>query len=202
MITKLTGLLDSTDTDHIVIDVQGVGYYVHTSRKTIDSLPDVGQKMTLYIEHIIREDSQMLCGFINEMERAWFRILLTVQGVGVRVALAIMSTLSIDDLSEAILTQNKHTLTRADGVGPKVASRIVLELKGKEPTGYKLNLTTQQTIGTSQSTIAQDAISALISLGYNKNEASSAVAETVKLSGSLPVDQLIRASLQKLSKVA
>jgi Holliday junction DNA helicase RuvA len=197
MITKLTGYLDSIADDHLVIDVQGVGYLVHASAKTLSQLPEPDQKFSLWVEHIIRQDHQQLCGFYDPQERQCFRLLLTVQGVGVRVALAILSALGVDGLRNAIAQQDRLILTQAEGVGAKIAGRIVLELKDKMFSGpVTLPVST-----VFSSSAVQDALSGLLSLGYSKSEASLALTKT--LQESLPnvsAETLIRLSLQKLAK--
>ena len=133
MIGKLKGILDSYGEDFIVIDVNGVGYVVHCSARTLQSLPAAGEAVTLAIETHVREDQIRLFGFQADIEREWFRLLQTVQGVGTKVALSILSTLRPADLASAIALRDKAAITRTPGVGPKVAERIVTELKDKAP---------------------------------------------------------------------
>ena len=199
MITKLTGYLDSISDDSVVLDVQGIGYLVYTSAKTLAQLPETGQKFSLWIEHIIRQDYQQLCGFYEPQERQCFRLLLTVQGVGVRVALAILSALGIDGLRNAIDQQDRLALTQAEGVGAKIAGRIVLELKDKMLSGPITPLTTTAAPSTSA---VQDALSGLLGLGYSKSEASLALTKTMQeASPNISAETLIRLSLQKLAKL-
>ncbi len=194
MIAKLTGTLDSILSDHLIIDVNGVGYYVHVSTKTLARLPQIGQKIILFIEHIIRQDNQLLCGFYDENERTCFRSLLGVQGVGVKVALAILSILTPDELIKAIFHQDKAALMRADGVGAKVAGRIVLELKDKNQ-----NLKTEMAEASSSSHI-QDALAGLIGLGYSKSEAAAALSKvSIGSDKDSTAATLIRLALQKLA---
>src|ERR1700739_3440222 len=133
MIGKLKGVIDSYGEDFIIVDVQGVGYLVHCSARTLQSLPGEGQAVTLAIETHVREDQIRLFGFFSDIEREWFRLLQTVQGVGTKVALSILGTLRPADLASAIALRDKGMITRAPGVGPRVAERIVTELKDKAP---------------------------------------------------------------------
>src|SRR6201991_5239147 len=133
MIGKLKGIIDSYGEDNIVVDVNGVGYVVHCSARTLQALPPTGDPVALSIETHVREDQIRLFGFQNDIEREWFRLLQTVQGVGTKVALAILSTLKPADLATAIALRDKAMITRSPGVGPKVAERIVTELKDKAP---------------------------------------------------------------------
>jgi Holliday junction DNA helicase RuvA len=194
MIAKLTGTLDSILSDHLIIDVNGIGYLVYASTKTLARFSNVGEKIILFIEHIIRQDNQILCGFYDENERTCFRSLLGVQGVGVKVALAILSILTPDELVKAIFHQDKAILMRADGVGAKVAGRIVLELKDKNQ-----NLSATITNSTSSSNI-QDALAGLIGLGYSKSEAAFALSKVSLDSGEdSTAATLIRLALQGLA---
>jgi Holliday junction DNA helicase RuvA len=133
MIGKLKGIIDSYGEDHIIVDVNGVGYVVHCSARTLQALPAAGDPVTLAIETHVREDQIRLFGFLNDIEREWFRLLQTVQGVGTKVALAILSTLKPAELATAIAMRDKATVSRTPGVGPKVAERVVTELKDKAP---------------------------------------------------------------------
>jgi Holliday junction DNA helicase RuvA len=133
MIGKLKGLIDSYGEDYVIVDVQGVGYQVHCSARTLQSLPAPGEPAVLSIEIHVREDQIRLFGFTGDVEREWFRLLQTVQGVGVKVALAVLSTLKPSDLANAIALRDKATIARTPGVGSKVAERIVTELKDKAP---------------------------------------------------------------------
>src|SRR3954463_16433095 len=131
MIGKLRGTIDSYGEDHVIVDVGGVGYVVHCSAHTLQRLPSVGEPVVVSIETHVREDQIRLFGFLSDVEREWFRLLQTVQGVGTKVALSILSTLTPADLASAIALRDKATITRAPGVGPKVAERVVTELKDK-----------------------------------------------------------------------
>jgi len=196
MIAKLTGILDSVTSDCVVVDVGGVGYSVNASVKTLGRLPQVGEKASLLIEHIIRQDHQQLCGFYDENERQCFRSLLGVQGVGVKVALSILSVLTPDELLSAIVHQDKTMLTRAEGVGPKVAGRIVLELKDKK-LGFLSDMPSSIQEGDSS---LQDALQGLIGLGYSRSEAAGALSKVVQGAGAEAAPStLIRLALQTLA---
>ena len=133
MIGKLTGRLDQVSPNAVIVDVGGVGYEVTVGARTLTQLPPIGQSVTLAIDTHVREDEIRLYGFASEHERAWFRALQTVQGVGAKIALAVLGTLSAEELANAVALQDKGQVARAPGVGPKVAARIVAELKDKMP---------------------------------------------------------------------
>lgn len=204
MIGKLKGLVDGFGDDYVHLDVGGVVYEAFCSSKTLAALPQVGHATVVHVEMIVREDMIRLYGFATEAEKLWFRILMTVQGVGARVALSILSTLSIAELSSAIALQDKSMIGRASGVGPKLAVRVVTELKGKVPaTGVLdagvLGLQAALGDGVASGNIA-DAVSALTNLGYSSAQASAAVARVVGKEGdSVPTDKLIRLGLKELS---
>ncbi len=205
MIGKLKGTLDSIGDDWIIIDVHGVGYQVHCSSRTLGTLPGTGEAVVMAIETHVRETEIKLFGFSADLEREWFRLLQNVQGVGAKVALAILGTLTPGDLASAIALQDKATVSRAPGVGPKVAQRIVAELKDKAPalsadaTG---TLGLQQEIGAGVAGSAvQDAVSALTNLGYSSQQASAAVSAALKSAGEDATGAtLIRLGLRELSK--
>jgi len=197
MIAKLTGLLDSAGGDSAVVDVGGVGYLVFCSSRTLGRLPTKGGPVSLLVETHVREDHIHLYGFADVAEREWFRLLTTVQGVGARLGLAILGALSTDDLARAIASADKVSLSRASGVGPKLALRIAVELKDKVGA---LALGPASAI-LPESRAAADAVSALVNLGYRRAEAFDAVATaTRRLGGAAAVDALIRAGLQELSQ--
>jgi holliday junction DNA helicase RuvA len=204
MIGKLKGLVDAFGDDYVHLDVGGVVYEAFCSSKTLAALPQVGHATVVHVEMIVREDMIRLYGFATEAEKLWFRILMTVQGVGARVALSILSVLSIAELSSAIALQDKTMIGRANGVGPKLAVRVVTELKGKVPaTGVLdagvLGLQAALGDGVASGNIA-DAVSALTNLGYSSAQASAAVARVVGREGdSLATDKLIRLGLKELS---
>lgn len=204
MIGRLKGLVEAYGDDHVLIDVQGVCYEAFCSSRTLQSLPRVGEAAVVHIEMIVREDLMRLYGFHSEGEKAWFRILTGVQGVGARVALAILSTLTPSELSSAIALQDKAMVGRASGVGPKLAQRIVTELKGKVPDMAGVDagvLGLQSALGeSSASSSITDAVSALSNLGYSSAQSSSAVARVVAREGDdTPTEKLIRLGLKELS---
>ena len=205
MIGKLTGTLDSVAGDAALIDVNGVGYVVHAASRTLSKLGPNGAPVSLLIETHVREDAINLYGFCDATERDWFRLLTTVQGVGAKVALAILSVLAPDDLSLAIAAQDKAIVTRAPGVGPKLAQRIVSELKDK--TGNialgagAVTPAVAVNGGKASGGPAEDAISALVNLGYRRAEAYGAVAKAARELGErVSLDALIRAGLKELSQ--
>ena len=204
MIGKLKGLIDGYGDDLVQIDVGGVVYVAHCSSRTSAALPQVGQAAVVFTELIVREDLMRLYGFATEAEKAWFNILRDVQGVGARVALAILSVLSPSELASAIALQDKAMVGRASGVGPKLALRIVTELKGKVPAlaaaeAGVLGLQAALGEGVAGGNVA-DAVSALTNLGYSSAQASAAVARVVGREGEeLAADKLIRLGLRELS---
>jgi Holliday junction DNA helicase RuvA len=203
MIGKLKGLVDAFGDDFIHIDVQGVVYEAFCSSKTLQALPRVGEATVLHVEMIVREDLIRLYGFATEAEKAWFRLLTTVQGVGAKVGLSILSTLAINELQSAVALQDKAMVGRANGVGPKLAVRIVTELKGKAPAGAidagVLGLQAALGEGVAAGNVS-DAVSALTNLGYSSAQASAAVARVVGREGDdVPTDKLIRLGLRELS---
>jgi Holliday junction DNA helicase RuvA len=203
MIGKLKGLIDGFGNDHVHIDVQGVVYEAFCSSKTMAALPQVGHAAVVHIEMIVREDMIRLYGFSTAEEKAWFTTLMTVQGVGARVALSVLSALTTGELASAIALQDKAMVGRANGVGPKLATRLVTELKGKVPTGVGVDAGTlglQQALGagTARSNVA-DAVSALSNLGYSSAQASAAVARVVSREGEgVETATLIRLGLREL----
>lgn len=205
MIGKLKGLIDSYGEDFVIIDVNGVGYVVHCSGRTLQKLPRAGEAAALAIETQVREDSIKLFGFANETERDWFRLLQTVQGVGSKVALGILSILSAGELATAIATQDKSMVSRASGVGPKLAARIVAELKDKAPAFGAVDPVIARLAGEDEENNApsavRDAISALVNLGYGRPQAAAAVAASVKALGEgAETGALIRQGLKELAK--
>lgn len=204
MIGKLKGVVDTIGDDFVLIDVNGVCYEAHCSSRTLQALPQNGEATTLFIEMIVREDMIRLYGFASEAEKSWFKLLMSVQGVGARVALGILSTLSAADVSSAIALQDKAMIGRAPGVGPKLAQRIVSELKGKVPALGAVDpgvvgLQTALGEGLASGNVA-DAVSALVNLGYAQANASGAVARVVAKEGEdTPTEKLIRLGLRELS---
>ncbi len=206
MIAKLAGILDTIAADAAVVDVNGVGYCAFCSSRTLGRLPPVGAPVRLLIETHVREDHIHLYGFIDAAERDWFRLLTTVQGVGARLALAVLSALGPDDLPLAILAQDKALLARAEGVGPRLAARIVNELRDKTgslaiaPPAAAATAAAAAPIGEGP---AADAVSALVNLGYRRAEAFGAVATAARRLGTAaPAEALIRAGLRELAPLA
>jgi Holliday junction DNA helicase RuvA len=199
MIARLRGLLDSTAADACVVDVNGVGYLVSASVKTLGSLGGVGSAVSLHIETQVREDAIQLFGFLTEAERDSFRLLTTVQGVGGRVALAILSVLGPDELAHAIAAADTSSIARANGVGPKLAARIANELKGKFGA-VALGSAAPLPVGSTKGAVA-DALAALAGLGFKPMEASRAVADAqAELGDGATVSELIRVALRKSAR--
>jgi holliday junction DNA helicase RuvA len=202
MIGKLKGILDEVSGDQVLLDVGGVVYLVTCPETTAQALGSLGSPCTLFIETYVREDQFRLFGFASQYERDWFLLLQSVQGIGAKIALAILSKLNPGQLANAIALQDKVLLAKTPGVGPKAAERLVLELKGKAP---KSSLPTgaegQLPLGTSAGTPAvSDAISALANLGYHRDQAAAAIAAVIKDVGSdAPATILIRMGLRYLS---
>jgi Holliday junction DNA helicase RuvA len=203
MIGKLRGIVDSYGDDWAIVDVGGVGYQVYCSVRTLQSLPPVGEPATLSIETYVREDAIRLYGFSSDLEREWFRLLMTVQSVGTRVALAILGIFKPGDLATAIALQDKTALSRAPGVGKKVAERIVSELKDKAPAYSSAD----PKVIHLQADLAEhraprpmaDAVSALVNLGYAQVQASAAIAAASRNAGDgADAEALIRLGLKEL----
>ena len=203
MIAKLTGRLDFIGRDHAVIDVAGVGYLVRCPARTLAALPAVDETVSVAVETLVREDAIDLYGFVDPAERDWFRLLMTVQGVGAKVALALLSALNAADLAAAIANEDKTMLTRADGVGPKLATRLAMELKDKVGT-MTLGRALAAPVAAAASALpgdaaAADAVSALVNLGYRRLEAANAVDRAMKKLGKgARVEALIPAGLKEL----
>jgi Holliday junction DNA helicase RuvA len=200
VIAKLSGVLDSAGEDWAVIDVGGVGYRVFCSAPTLGRLPPEGEPVSLLIETHVRDDHIHLYGFMEAAEREWFRLLRTVQGVGARVALAILTVMAPDELAQAVAAQDGAGLTRADGVGRKLAARIVSELRDKVGAIAlgQIAVPGAAVVGAADS--AADAVSALVHLGYRQSEALGAVAHAAqRLGRDAPVADLVRAGLKELS---
>jgi Holliday junction DNA helicase RuvA len=199
MIAKLRGILDSTGEDWVILDVGGVGYLVYCSARALARLPEPGSAVALEIETHVREDHIHLYGFLTPADRAWFRLLTTVQGVGARVAMAIQGVLGPDELAQAVALGDRASLTRAPGVGPKLAQRILTELKDKvdaiavQPIPVRL--------ATANGDHATDAVSALVNLGYAQVQASAAVAAASRSAGEeANAETLIRLGLKELAR--
>jgi len=204
MIGKLKGTIDSYGEDFIILDVGGVGYLVHCSARTLQALPAAGEAVDLAIETHVREDQIRLFGFQSATEREWFRLLQTVQGIGTKVALAILSTFKPADLATAIAMRDKATITRTPGVGAKVAERIVTELKDKAPALAAVDPAVVRLSGALDERgvprPARDAVSALVNLGYGQPQAAAAVAAAVREAGEdADTARLIRLALRELA---
>jgi Holliday junction DNA helicase RuvA len=206
MIAKLTGTLDSLGEESAVIDVGGVGYLVFCSARTARQLPGRGEAAQLYVETHVREDHIHLYGFIDETERGWFRLLTTVQGVGARVALAVLGALAPDRLQQAILAQDAVALTQAEGVGRKLGARIVNALRDKvgglgAPAAGAPAMGSEAAPAEVANGAAGDAVSALVNLGYARLDAFAAVGGAIrKLGPGASIDALIRGALKELAK--
>lgn len=202
MIGKLKGIVDDIGEDCVLVDVQGVCYLVHCSNRTLSEVGKCGEACTLFIETYVREDQFKLFGFTNAFEREWFLLLQTVQGIGAKLALAVQSMFTPGQLATLISLQDKATLSKAQGVGPKAAERIVLELKNKIPRdlGDTGNAITQITAG--PSTPVAQAISAIANLGYSKDQAVHAVSIAHNEAGPEADNvKLIRLALRELSRI-
>ena len=226
MIGKLKGVVDSTEDDHLILDVSGVGYQVYASPRLIQSVGE-GEYLTLFIETHVREDHIHLYGFASAAERAACRVLLTVQGVGMKMALAILNILSPASLAQAIAAKDRTALTQISGVGPKLAERILTEMKdkavqllaGADTASFAAPLTTTAPKATRGKKVAsaaeaapaasgpspaimEEATSALTNLGYGRSEAFAAVVQVAREMPGAGLQDLIPASLQKLGKSA
>lgn len=201
MIAKLKGLLDSTGLDHAVIDVGGIGYLVGASSRTLGALGRVGEAVTIHTEMLVAEDSIRLVGFASAEERDWFRLLIHVQGVGARVALAILSALEPAELHRAVAMGDKTMVTRANGVGAKLAERIVRELKDKVGVAPAGSAVAAGTVVAPVGSHGADALSALQNLGFRPVEASAAVAAAeAEIGEDATLDALVRLALRKAAK--
>jgi len=205
MIGKLKGVIDSYGEDFVIVDVGGVGYEVHCSARTLQALPAQGDAVTLAIETYVREDLIRLFGFHSDVEREWFRLLQTVQGVGARVALSVLGTLKPADLATAVATRDKAMIARSPGVGPKVAERIVNELKDRAPAYSNVDSAVIRLAGALDDRRAPqpvaDAVSALVNLGYAQPQAAAAIAAASRAAGEgTDAASLIRLGLKELSR--
>ena len=199
MIGKLTGLVDSLADDHAIIDVGGVGYLVHCPTSTLSNLL-AGASVSLVIETRVSEDAIRLYGFSTQEEREWFKLLQTVQNVGARVALNVLSALSSRELERALALGDKAVVGRAQGVGPKLATRIVTELKDKVPSMMLRGHADETISHVAPRGPESDAVAALIKLGYSQGQASEAVARAARDLGQAPTEQLIRESLRAMAR--
>lgn len=221
MIGKLTGRIDYKADDHVLIDVQGVGYVVFCASPTLAMLPQAGGAAALYTELVVREDLMQLYGFLTLAEREWHRLLVSVQGVGAKAALSIAGTLGADNLARAISLGDVAAIKAAPGVGPKLAQRVTLELKDKAPKIMALGASGEKQAEVDDAVVIEptfaasaiptplpvtgsaanraDALSALVNLGYGQGEAAAAIAEASAQEGLDTAQSLIRASLRLLA---
>ena len=203
MIGKLSGTIDSINGTQVLLDVNGVGYVVACSARTLRQLGANGNTASLRVETQVREDAISLYGFIDTEEQDWFRLLTTVQGVGAKVALSILGSVAPEQLAQIIAAQDKTALTQADGVGPKLALRLITELKDKVPAFAPRAASVAggaSPITTMPGSAAGDAVSALVNLGYRRAEAFGAVAAAARNKPEAKLDELIRFSLAELSR--
>ena len=207
MIAQLSGRLVSADLTNFILDVQGVGYLVHATGRTLAQIGQPGDMVTLVTELLVREDSLTLYGFKDTTEQAAFRMLQTVQGVGAKAALSILTTLPADELSQAILSGDKAMVSRADGIGPKLAQRIINELAqklpaslttGPAPFGQASAGEVGGSVADTGQQLAQDALSALVNLGYSRTEAFAAVSQMKQNEEAGNLSALIALALKQL----
>ncbi|MBX4927944.1 Holliday junction DNA helicase RuvA [Rhizobium binae] len=204
MIGKLKGTIDEIGEDYVLVDVHGVCYVAYCSARTLSKLGSAGEACVLFIETYVREDQLKLFGFMTALEREWFNLLQSVQGVGAKVALAVLSTLTPGELANAIALQDRAAVSRAPGVGPKVAMRLVTELKNRAPAfaGEAINIALKQELGEGVAAApVADAVSALTNLGYSRDQAANAVAAAMKTAGDgADSAKLIRLGLKELAR--
>ena len=221
MIGKLSGRIEYRAADHILLDVKGVGYLVYCSDRTMAALPATGQAVALYTDLVVREDLMQLFGFPTLVEKEWHRLLTSVQGVGAKASLSILGTLGADGVSRAIALGDWNAVKAAKGVGPKIAQRVVLDLKDKAPGVMAMGGTPAQALGTAQAEVPEvdviepaaptpapapqtasaqsEALSALTNLGYAPSDAAGAVAQAVGETPDIDTPALIRAALKLLA---
>ena len=200
MIASLAGIVELVGAESVVVDVGGVGYLVFAASRTLARLPARGEPVRLLIETHVREDHIHLYGFADDAERDWFRLLTTVQGVGAKTALALLSALAPDALTAAVLAQDKAALTQASGVGRKLAQRIVIELREKVGSVALGPAAAADDAAAPGNAVAGDAVSALVNLGYPRTDAFAAVSAAARALGSAArLDALLKASLKELA---
>ena len=200
MISQLTGKIISIDEKSLIVDVNGVGYQVFCSLQTLLELKNSNETITILTEFIVREDSQSLFGFSDPLEKKWFNLLISVQGVGAKAAIAILSSITIDELGYAISNSEKSTVTKAEGVGPKIAGRIINELKDKIPESQLDPLFSNYVDpNNKEKELVEDAVSALSNLGYNKTNIKNIVVKVYEdAEENINLSELISKSLKKL----
>ena len=200
MIGKLTGRLDSISDNGAIIDVGGVGYSVFTSSRTMSQLGSIGEVVTVLVETHVREDHIHLYAFYSDDEKRWFQTLQTVQGVGSKAALAILSALTSEDIMNSLLSEDKTMFVRADGVGQKLATRIVSELKDKVDGFFAGKVDNIETATSQDNSLIADAISAMVNLGFSRFEAQKAVSKASNRKANIEtLDKLIAATLKELA---
>ena len=200
MIGKLTGRLDAISDNGAIIDVGGVGYSVFTSSRTMSQLGSIGEVVTVLVETHVREDHIHLYAFYSDDEKRWFQTLQTVQGVGSKAALAILSALTSEDIMNSLLSEDKTMFVRADGVGQKLATRIVSELKDKVDGFFAGNANNIETATSQDNSLIADAISAMVNLGFSRFEAQKAVSKASNYKANIEtLDKLIAATLKELA---
>lgn len=223
MIGKIAGRLDYRGTDHVLVDVRGVGYIVHVSDRTLAAMPRVGEAVALFTELLVREDLLQLFGFPTMLEKEWHKLLVTVQGVGAKAAMAILGTLGPEGVARAIALGDAKAIQAAPGVGPKIAQRVVLELKSKAPTVMAMGANPASTAGAVEDDVIEpvaavraavkvdnsaaagraaasaEALSALINLGYGHGDAAQAVAQAAGEAPEAGTGVLIKAALKLLA---
>ena len=222
MIGKLSGRLDWRGSDQVLIDVRGVGYIVHVNDRTLAALPGVGEAVSLYTDLLVREDLLQLFGFATLLDKEWHRLLTTVQGVGAKAAMAIMGTLGADGVARAMTLGDQRAIQAAPGVGPKLAQRIILELKSKAPsvmamganlvvtaeaddsvlepiTPLALRQATAPNAAQNRAAFTADALSALVNLGYTHGDAAQAISTIAAEQPEADTASLIRAALKLLA---
>ena len=200
MIGKLTGRLDAVSDNGAIIDVGGVGYSVFTSSRTMSQLGSIGEVVTVLVETHVREDHIHLYAFYSDDEKRWFQTLQTVQGVGSKAALAILSALTSEDIMNSLLSEDKTMFVRADGVGQKLATRIVSELKDKVDGFFAGNVNNIETATSQDNSLIADAISAMVNLGFSRFEAQKAVSKASNYKANIEtLDKLIAATLKELA---
>lgn len=217
MIGKITGIIDYRGTDHVLIDVRGVGYVVYVSNRVMASLPGNGEVVALFTDLLVREDNLQLFGFMSLVEKEWHRLLMSVQGIGAKASMAILGALGADGVSRAIALGDWNAVAKAKGVGPKTAQRVIIELKDKAPAVMAMGGTLAENLADDDTVIEDvapapkrnrapkanpaqgEALSALGNLGYAPGDAASAVAEAIGAEPDLETSALIRAALKLLA---
>lgn len=213
MIGRISGRLDYRGSDHVLIDVRGVGYIVHVSDRTLASLPGPGEAVSLYTELLVREDLMQLFGFQSLLEKEWHRLLMTVQGVGAKASMAILGALGAEGVSRAIALGDARSVQAAQGIGPKIAQRVVMELKAKAPSVMAMGAVAdpapvieddttpapKRKAQPSRAAHTADALSALGNLGYAPADAAAAVAQAAAEQPEADTAMLIRLSLRLLA---